>query len=173
MPNTTTRQGMTVTSYTVKETAAEMRKALRAAFPATKFSVRMARGSAHGWMDVSWVDGPTEAQVRPVVEGFQDERFNGMTDSYDRVEPTLYAVDGEDLPVLVEFNCSGVCTSRSFTEAAQQWADTEVAKSYPEPSQTWDWYSIEIDDQYIGGETYGTDSLSRMVLASLDLTNRF
>ena len=57
-------------SATVRETAAALRKALREAFPGARFSVRMASGTAYGWLSVSWTDGPTVEQVDAVAAPF-------------------------------------------------------------------------------------------------------
>lgn len=64
-----------------KTSIALMRKALRAAFPGVKFSVRMSRGTAYGNANVRWTDGPTTAEVQEVTEQFRGEGFDGMTDS--------------------------------------------------------------------------------------------
>lgn len=69
-------------SATVKETAAAIRKALRDSYPGTKFSVRMSHGTGHGWLSVSWSDGPTEDDVLDVTAAFQSSRFDGMDDGY-------------------------------------------------------------------------------------------
>jgi hypothetical protein len=58
-----------------------LRAALKAAFPATRFSVRLARGTAYGMCHVDWTDGPTYALVDAVVQPFSGEGFDGMTDS--------------------------------------------------------------------------------------------
>ncbi len=89
---------------TTVETAAAMRKALRNAFPGVKFSVRLARGTAYGWINVDWTDGPTAGQVEIVISGFRSERYNGMTDSYE--------------PIPAPWSCCGVIAQRSFSQAA-------------------------------------------------------
>lgn len=66
----------------VKETAAALRGALRDAFPAVRFSVRMDRGSATGWLMVAWVDGPSEDAVGAVVRGFQSRTVDDQDDSW-------------------------------------------------------------------------------------------
>lgn len=94
--------GEEVRHLTVKETAAQIRRAVRAAFPGVRFSVRMATGSAYGWVRVSWTDGPRHAQVREVVAPFESSRFDGMDDAYHRVPqcgPVRYC-------------CRGVSTTR-------------------------------------------------------------
>lgn len=131
MSTTTVRDGMTVISFTTKETAAQMRKALKAAFPATTFSVRMARGTGYGWFDVTWTDGPTTTQVQQVTDRFRDQRWDGMSDCYAPVEASLYAIEGEELPVLVEFSCSGANGSRRFSTEAQAWAEATVRATWP------------------------------------------
>ncbi len=60
---------------------AAMRKALKAAFPGLKISVRMGRGTAYGSADVSWTDGPSVDEVEAVTELFRGQGFDGMTDS--------------------------------------------------------------------------------------------
>lgn len=161
-----------VKSYSVKETAAEMRKALRAAFPGVKFSVTMARGSAYGWIDVSWTDGPTSEMVEPHLARFESSRFNGMTDGYDRVDDSLIAFEGEDMPTVVRWGCRGALAQRDHTPAAQAWVAEHVARAYPETSERWEWRQVEIEGVDIHGETVGTGGLVRLALARLDFTGR-
>lgn len=56
-----------------------IRKALKAAFPKVKFSVRSDYSAAR----VRWEDGPTVEAVDAVVKQFKAGRFDGMTDSYE------------------------------------------------------------------------------------------
>lgn len=111
--------------FTVKETAAEMRKALKSTFPGVRLSVRMDRGTAHGWIDVSYTDGPTGSAVTALTDQFRSERFDGMDDMYYPVEPQLVAAEGE-LPVEMRYSCCGVLVSRYYSEAAEAWALGEV-----------------------------------------------
>ena len=57
---------------TVKDAAAQVRKDLRAAFPGTKFSVRMATGTAAAYIDVAWTDGPNDDMVRNVTDRYTE-----------------------------------------------------------------------------------------------------
>lgn len=82
---------------TVNETAAALRKALRAAYPATKFSVRMSTGTAHGWLDVTYTDGPTHDQVRAVTDPFESSRFDGMSDAYIATGVTAWTCRGVNI----------------------------------------------------------------------------
>ena len=96
---------MTDTAADTKATAAALRQALRTMFPGTRFSVRMDRGSAYGWLNVSWVDGPTDADVRQVARRFESSRFSGMDDSYHQTGNR-------------EYSCCGVSTHRSISAKA-------------------------------------------------------
>ena len=55
---------VTMPKFTTKETAAELRKHLRATWPTVKFSVRCGRGTASAWLRVAWVDGPAYTQAQ-------------------------------------------------------------------------------------------------------------
>lgn len=147
----------TVRDFSVKETAAEMRKALKQAFPAVKFSVTMARGTAYGWLDVSWTDGPRAGQVQPIIRAFESRRFDGMTDGYNRVEPTLYAEPDGSL-YEPRYSCCGANWHRDFSPEVDAWSlATAVRGSYwwPEGSEPW-------HDHY---------RAARNLLHGLDLTN--
>lgn len=55
---------------TVKAAAAAIRQDLKAAFPGTVFSVRMATGTAAAWIDVTWTDGPNDDMVCNVTDPY-------------------------------------------------------------------------------------------------------
>ena len=63
------------------ESAKLLKQALKQAFPATRFSVRLSRGTGYGDCHVSWTDGPTEKLVESeVIRRFEGHGFDGMTD---------------------------------------------------------------------------------------------
>jgi len=66
-----------------KESAALLRKQLRASFPGVKFSVRMSRGTAYGNVHVEWTGGPSLDEVDAVTRPFEGASFDGMTDSME------------------------------------------------------------------------------------------
>lgn len=147
-----------IREFSVKETAAEMRKALRAAFPTVKFSVTMARGTAYGWIDYGWTDGPRVGQVEPIVHRFQDAYFDGMDDGYHRIEPTLYARPDGSL-YEPRYSCRGANWSREFSPETLAWAEAIAVRGsywWPEDVEPWR------DNIH-----YAT----RGLLAGLDLTN--
>ena len=109
----------------VKQTAAAMRAALRASFPGAKISLRMSAGSAHGWMDATWTDGPTPAQVGAVLRPFQSSRFDAMDDSYRAIEQA-----GS-----VRYSCRGFNTHRAMSaEAAAHIVETINAADPTQPA---------------------------------------
>lgn len=59
-----------------RETTKAIRRALKDAFPNTKFSVRRSRGTGYGWIMVDWTDGPTAAQVESVAAAFKGFEFH-------------------------------------------------------------------------------------------------
>lgn len=98
---------------TPKETAVHIRKALRAAFPGTKFSLTNSTGTGYGYMHLTWTDGPTSAAVEPVVQPFYSERSSDQPD-----DSVVHLSNG--------FTCKGVLTFRRYSPEAQAWADAQV-----------------------------------------------
>lgn len=109
---TTTTQ--TLARLDVPQTAKALREALKAAFPGVKFSVRMDRGTAYGWLSVGWTDGPTYDVVKHVASGFESSRFDGMDDAYHST-----GISG--------YSCRGATCDRHYSAEAEQWARTAVA----------------------------------------------
>lgn len=68
------------TRIDVKECARLIRAILKQAFPMTKFSVKLDRYSMGHSIGVRWTDGPTSKQVKPILDRFESEGFDGMTD---------------------------------------------------------------------------------------------
>lgn len=56
---------------------------MKNAFPGVKFSVRMSDGTAAAWINVSYIDGTTELEVRAITGWYEGRKFNSMTDGYD------------------------------------------------------------------------------------------
>ena len=84
-------------SLSTVETAKLIRKALRAEFPATKFSVRSSNYSGGSSIDVRWTDGPTSAEVDAVSAGFAGGGFDGSIDLHYYVTSWL-SPDGTASP---------------------------------------------------------------------------
>lgn len=104
---------------TVKETATALRTNLRTAFPNTRFSVTMSKGTAYGWLNVRWTDGPPSEAVEAITRKYEYTRFDGQTDSY-------HTVAGNEA-----WGACGINNSRTISDAA-------VAKLVKEVSYTAD-----------------------------------
>lgn len=100
------------TQIGVKESAAAMRSDLRELF-GHPFSVRMARGTAYGWADVSWEDGPRTAQVDDKTWAYRSQNFDGQDDSYHQVN--------QDAPV--RYSLSGIISQRHIGPRGQAFVD--------------------------------------------------
>lgn len=94
----------------VKETAAAIRKALKHQWPGVKFSLTMSSGTGYGYLDASWVDGPTSAAFHAFTDAFRDQRFDGMDDGHHAVNQGT------------RYNCNGVNGQRRFSQKAMDWA---------------------------------------------------
>ena len=70
------------------DTAKLIRKALKEAFPSTKFRVRLSRGNA---TYVDWTDGPMRSQVCEITDEFTSQGFDASTDMRTYNDSRLYA----------------------------------------------------------------------------------
>lgn len=66
--------------YTPAQTAACIRKTLKAQFPACKFSVRTSVYAGGSSISVRWTDGPTVKAVESVIGHFEGRGFDGAID---------------------------------------------------------------------------------------------
>jgi len=157
---TDTQLTHTVIDYSVKETAAAIRKALRARWPGVKFSLTMSRGTGYGWMSLSWTDGPLTAEVNALTNGFRSSYFDGMDDSTHQIPATLCAAPDGSL-IEHKWSCHGVNASRHYSPETEAWAETVAVRgSYWWPNGC---------EPYLDNPYYAT----RGLLAGIDLTNGF
>jgi hypothetical protein len=84
-----TGQGKSI--YCTKLAAINIRRQLKAEFPGVKFSVRTNDCEA---VRVVWMDGPTGAEVRSIVQKYQRGYFDGMNDIYEYTSSPWTAVFG-------------------------------------------------------------------------------
>jgi len=59
------------------DTAKLIRRALKAGFPATKFSVNTRHSSA---INIDWADGPTSTNVEAIIDRYKGTAFDSMSD---------------------------------------------------------------------------------------------
>lgn len=107
----------------VADTAKLVRKVLKEACPAIKFSVRSKSYSGGASMDICWTDGPTEADIKALVGRFEGSSFDGMEDlkSYHTSE-----LNGEQ----VHFGADFIFTNREYTVAFLQRRAVGVAAEW-------------------------------------------
>lgn len=110
----------------VADTAKLVRKVLKDACPAIKFSVRSKSYSGGASMDISWTDGPTEADIKSLVGRFEGSSFDGMEDlkSYHTSE-----LNGEQ----VHFGADSIGCNRRYSVAFLQRRAEGVAKDWGKP----------------------------------------
>lgn len=70
-PNFAAREYTMTLSESPTDTAKNIKRALKAQFPETKFSVRTLRKAEGATVDVQWLNGPTTPAVDAVVKGFE------------------------------------------------------------------------------------------------------
>lgn len=84
----------TATTASVNDTAAAMRKRLRSEFPDVEFSVRMATGSAYGWIDVSYTGDADRWVVQRATDAFVSMQYDTMDESYRNTGVTRWSCRG-------------------------------------------------------------------------------
>lgn len=113
-----------------KESAAALRHDLRTRY-GQPFSVTMSRGTGYGWARVAWADGPRWSEVRALSDKYQDQRFDGMDDSYHPVN--------QDAPV--RYSLSGVNTTREMGTKGKEFVSSYLVRSnvedFDRPMPSW------------------------------------
>ena len=105
------------------DTAKLVRKALKEAFPAIKFSVRSDTYSGGASIRVGWVDGPSTEQVEDVAGVFRGAYFDGMIDYQGTITS---AINGEPVRFAADF----IFFNRTYSDAALALACSAVATKY-------------------------------------------
>lgn len=107
----------------VADTAKELRKALKEAFPTIKFYVRSKSYAGGASIRVMWQDGPTEAEAEKITDKFEGATFDGMQDLKSHKD---HEVNGEK----VSWGSDYVFCERSFSVPFLQKASDVVGKRY-------------------------------------------
>jgi hypothetical protein len=151
---TMTKQARTIDTA---EQAKIIRKALKASFVGTKFSVRISRYSGGSSINVTWTDGPTQKDVQTITSAYDGGGFDGMTDSSYNIQHWLWFdgctvslayiggycghdVETFDAPnadaELVSFMGSSVHASRKMSMAAAEQTVAVATKRYGWDAET-------------------------------------
>jgi len=140
---------MEAIALTPKSTAALIRTILRRAFPATKFSVTIGRGSGVSSVRVRWTDGPTVKSVERFVAPFECGSFDGMTDSYNYAKGAdrYLIVDGQTYHTGTRYvqtsrTVSPALANRCIAAIAAYWGGVDVVPQAV-PATWGDGYRLE------------------------------
>lgn len=99
--------------------AIEIRKILKKEFPETKFSVRSSNFAGGNAVNVEYINGPTEDQIKEKIGHFQYGHFNGMEDIYE------YSNNIEGLP-----QTKWLSINRELTEQVQRQIAERIKQEY-------------------------------------------
>ncbi|WP_189714886.1 LPD29 domain-containing protein [Streptomyces chryseus] len=76
--------------------SAELKRRLTAEFPGAKFYVRRGRGTGSASIDVTWTDGPTDADVAAIARPMQGSSWNGYDERYESTgNEVTVTIDGK------------------------------------------------------------------------------
>ncbi|MDR6294295.1 hypothetical protein E9232_006849 [Inquilinus ginsengisoli] len=133
--------------------AKNIRAVLRRAFPGERFSVQK---RSWGTVSIQWEDGPTEEQVRGLVDRFRSGSFDGMQDQYVSEKTPWNAVFGGTKYLnLTRFHSPALIT-RAIAEVMAQLGDIGVGVSTAEDYAAGKLWDIEVPG------AHGLESLIRM-----------
>ncbi|HLL33852.1 MAG TPA: LPD29 domain-containing protein, partial [Streptomyces sp.] len=112
-----------------KYVSAELKRRILQKFPGIeKLSVTTGTGTASAWISVRWTDGPSVDAVEKLTGPMHGARWNGMTDSYDRVDSTVTVtikgrgrVTGK--PLVDGINCHREVSADALAEARRLWSE--------------------------------------------------
>ena len=135
------------------ETAKLVRSALKESFPGVKFSVKSSVYSGGASINVSYVDGPSAAQVKKIVGMFEGSYFDGMTDYKGNKYSSL---DGQE----VTFGANFIFVNRKLTTAYLEVFVMIAAAKYGYPK-------FEVYDNGFGAWLNGTNYDQERVVMQL------
>ena len=118
--------------------AANIRKELKRAFPGVRFSVRAKSFSGGTSVDIGWGDGPTGAQVKPIISKYEEGNFNGMEDIYDYDRDNMWVgIFGGAKYVMTQRGQTIDGVRSAWVEMGGDSADVKIA-TYHDGSEYWD-----------------------------------
>jgi hypothetical protein len=91
------------------DTAKILRQLLKQTFPGIKFSVRSHEYAGGASINIDWVDGPTQDEVRKISDKFKGAKFDGMIDLKSLKEHNW---NGES----VHFGADYIFCNRSYSD---------------------------------------------------------
>jgi len=131
----------------VVDTAKLVRAALKESFAGVKFSVKSSSYAGGASINIKYIDGPTEAQVKSVICNFEGSYFDGMID----YKGSCYAnLNGEE----VRFGADFIFIRRNYSVGFLTQVANDVAVKYAVKG------SFEVvDNVYSGAYVKGCDQV--------------
>ncbi len=120
------------------ETSRMMKHALRDRFPATRFRVRLSRGTGWGNCSVGWTDGPSTKLVREITRHFEGSGFDGMTDSQYHIENPLSDGRQTGLSLISEHRSISVGFARKLADTIANFYGVGVPEVKENGSEYWE-----------------------------------
>ena len=146
------------------DTAKLVRKALKAAFPGVKFSVRSKTYSGGASIDINYTDGPTQSEVNAVVDQFQGADFDGMQDLKNYRGDTL--LDGEMVSFGADFIFANRRYSPEFTRLVGEAYAAETGWTMPSINPKWGQFERDYTQPVPGGRDPVADWFNRRLWAT-------
>lgn len=112
--------------------AKNIRKTLKAAFPAVKFSVRK---TSYGSLAIEWNDGPTVKEVEDAAGNFKGGYFCGSEDIYKHQRTPWNEVFGAAEYISERRNHSAAMTERVIAQIFTDWSDMLAGVERPSVEQ--------------------------------------
>lgn len=152
------------TQLSPKTTAQLLRRLLKAAFPAVRFSITTRTGSMVSAVSVGWVDGPTKQRVAAITAQFAAVTGSNVDDSrnYRPLSERIVTVDGQQY----EIGCESVDLYRQTSFAFASRIGAALEKKYNDgwpvivPSEWRAWRIVGTVDSQRDAETW-TDLVMR------------
>lgn len=151
--------------YSGKLAAKNIRKQLKAAFPGVKFSTR---NRDHGSVTIAWTDGPTTAEVEPIVSPYKGGSFDGMDDSYSRTKSAWCDTFGGADYISTAREFSDALLTRSIVAVLDQYADRFETRPEvtPEDYRKGRLYAVNVPDLFTAHGREDLQSLIRQQAAT-------
>ena len=129
---------MTATYAAPAETSKLLKRALAKRFPATRFSVKLSRGTGYGNCSVGWTDGPSTKLVKEITRQYEGSGFDGMTDSQFHIDNPLADGRQTGLSMISESRHISPRFARRLADAVANFYGIEPPRIDDGPDGYWD-----------------------------------
>jgi len=130
-------KGTVTDRIAARDVAAYLRAQFKVVFPGVKFSVR-SKGSS--WIDVEWVDGPTEEGVKEVTRPVRGGHQDPYSKNYVSAAPVTIVVRGVSItgdPVIGGFHYRRNFSDAVREAALKKWMEVHPGMDMEEAAYRW------------------------------------